>query len=594
MTPARLVLAAEAAAWTLSGALALVLLHGATLGREYARAGFWRPCARSVQLAIAAAWPWVLAAVAAAFLGAWLVTRRTVDARRAWNAAATAAGVATGAFLFVANGVHFRRVLKPASVAWTLLAVALVFAVALAARRGMISRRFGGTVIAASIFLAAGAAIFARIPLAAPAVAARPPNVVLILIDALRADGLGAFGNPRPASPHLDALARESVVFRRAIAQGTFTKTSMTSLMTGLYPFRHGVYEGNLKDKSDRITSDVVPESLTLLAERLRERGWLTMAWVQQAHLASYLGFAQGYVSYREGQGKLPALRPRVESWLKSHGRLGPFFGYVHIIDLHDPYHPPSPWDVKFGRYADFYAKARGDSWSAYLRDINEGRVALDAADVAQWRALYDGMIGFVDAEVGRLLETLRREGLYDDALIVVTADHGDAFMEHGFISHSNTAYDELVHVPLIVKLPRGRLAGTVVARQVRLVDVVPTILDAIGAPPAEGLDGRSLLPVAGGAEHPVEAVTEFERGVAIRTDGVKYVLFLDGRAELYDLAADPGETRNLSGAGDAREEEFAHKARLLLSARLARKGGERVPLEPRTIEELRSLGYIR
>src|SRR4030095_10370425 len=167
-----------------------------------------------------------------------------------------------------------------------------------------------------------------------------------------------------------------------------------------------------------------------------------------------------------------------------------------------------------------------------------------------QLRALYDGQIRYVDDQLGSLFEELRRSGLYDRSLIVVTADHGDGFMEHGFISHSTMPYEELVRVPLLMKLPGRRYAGRSVADQVRLIDVMPTILE-VARLDSPRVSGRSLLPLLEGraSEHSAPAVIEFNNpnGAAIRERAWKYIQLLDGRVELYHLAEDPGERHNVA-----------------------------------------------
>jgi arylsulfatase A-like enzyme len=315
------------------------------------------------------------------------------------------------------------------------------------------------------------------------------------------------------------------------------------------------------------------------------------------------MGFAQGFVDYRDQQGGIERIHRRFLRWLRGAGGHYPWFAYLHYIDLHDPYRPEPPYDVMFGRHAPVYEGIDLGEWGAYLEAVRQGRQTLSAAEVAQLEAYYDGQLRFLDDRIARLLEELRRRGRYEDTLIVLTSDHGDAFLEHGFISHSTTPYDELVRVPLIVKLPGNRHAGREVAAQVRLVDVMPTVLDLLGLPVPPEVAGCSLRPLwAGGpaAERPPgceEAVIEIaEEGaypvVAIRAGGFKYIHHEQVGDELYDLSSDPGEARNLLGAGLAQEEALRERALAVVAAREA-LSGERIELDEETIRELKALGYI-
>jgi arylsulfatase A-like enzyme len=454
---------------------------------------------------------------------------------------------------------------------------------------------------AAALFHGAvGFALAARVP------TAERPDVLLLLVDALRPDHLGAYGYGRETSPAIDSLAADGILFREAIAQSTFTKSSVASLLTGRFPYQHGVYWGSRTDDPElpgAVTSDLLPAEERTLAEALRPAGYLTAAWVQNSHLRDFMGFAQGFVEYRDQQGGIERIHRRFLRWLRGAGGHYPWFAYLHYIDLHDPYLPEPPYDAMFGRHAPVYEGIDLAEWGAYLEAVRQGREDLSAAEVAQLEAYYDGQIRWVDDSVARLLEALRREDRYEDALIVLTSDHGDAFYEHGFISHSTTPYEELVRVPLIVKLPGNRHAGTEVAAQVRLVDVMPTVLDLLGLPVPPDVAGCSLRPLwAGGGEagRPpgcAEAVIEIaeERAypvVAIRAGGFKYIHHEHAGDEVYDLATDPGETRNLLGAGRPQEAALRERALEVVAARQA-LSGERIELDEKTIRELKALGYL-
>ncbi len=438
-----------------------------------------------------------------------------------------------------------------------------------------------------------------------PAPSGARPNVIVILVDALRRDELGCYGYPRATSPAIDAFAHDAVVFDQAISQSTFTKSSISSLFTGRYPYQHGVYWGDRRDTANHLSSDVLSQRETTLAEALRTRDYLTAAWVQNSHLRPYMGFAQGFVSYLDQQGDAERITRRYLAWLRGPARLHPFFTYLHYIDLHDPYQPPPPYDGMFGDGGDAYQGIDLDQWGAYLAGVRAGTIQVSPERVARFRALYDGEVREVDDQLARLFAALRARGLYDRSLIVLTADHGDGFLEHGFVSHSATPYEELVRVPLIVKLPGQRHAGRRVTRQVRLIDLFPTVLDLVGIRPPRDVAGCSLLPLTSsppGAWPPdpscAWAVTEIaeEEGakptLAIRGGGFKYIRTAHGE-ELYDLGSDPGEHHDLIAS--AGPERLAPLRRMAdrIEAERARSHAGSVVLDEQTIRELKALGYI-
>ena len=438
--------------------------------------------------------------------------------------------------------------------------------------------------------------------------AGRPP-VLLLVVDALRADHVAAYGYARPTTPAIDALAKDAVLFRQAISQSTFTKTSVASLLTGRFPYEHGVYWGSRREGPGRITSDVLAATETTLPEVLEAHGYLSAAWVQNTQLRSFMGFDQGFVAYHDQQGDIAEIHDRFLDWVAGPAGRQSFFAYLHYIDLHDPYRPEPPYDTLFGDGSRAYRDVDFAEWGRYLEEVRQGRRRVGPAEVAALKALYDGQLRYVDEQIGRLLAALAERGLYEESLIVVTSDHGDAFLEHGDISHSNDPYDEVLRVPLLIKLPGGRFGGRVVPEQVRLTDVMPTVLDVLGLPVPEAVSGCSLVPLARGASPRIEArpdhcriaIAEIAREgsypiVAIRTGRQKYIHHEKHPDELYDLEADPGETRNLARAGGAQAGgELARLRRLALEV-VARRGeetGGRVLLDDQAIRELKALGYL-
>jgi arylsulfatase A-like enzyme len=422
--------------------------------------------------------------------------------------------------------------------------------------------------------------------------APRPP-VVVYLIDTLRADHLGCYGYGEPTSPRIDRFAADAVRFSHAIAQSSWTRSSVASLLTGLYPRRH--------DTVGR--ADALPDEADTLAERLSRLGYATAAFSTNGNVSRVFGFAQGFDLFRslpEGRTlELHQLSDRLNEaafpWLGERPE-APFFLYLHATDPHAPYTPPEPFR---GRFAAGVDPALGGI--ERLRALS-GDAEPEQPDLREVLIrLYDGEIAFNDHQFGRLLDRLEALGLYDDALIVLTADHGEEFLDHGGWQHGRTLFQEQLAVPLLVKLPGGRAAGTVVETRVEQVDLIPTVLDLLGEPPPAGLDGRSLLPAIRSPRRletaPVYAHLDLDgRRLETVIDGdLKLIRRLTagpaGR-RLFDLGADASERHDLS-------RERGVTAGLLESLLLARRrpvavlaATEATPDEE-LAERLRALGYL-
>jgi choline-sulfatase len=386
------------------------------------------------------------------------------------------------------------------------------------------------------------------------AAATPPPSVLLVTIDTLRADRLGAYGDARARTPAMDRLARAGVVFEAAYAPAPITLPSHTTLMTGLIPPRHGV-RGN--------GSFALGPGPRTLAEALKARGLRTAAFVGAFPLARRFGLARGFDHYDDALERAAGLHfefperrgdrvvAAARAWL-SH-QPGPVFVWVHLYDPHAPYDPP---------------------------------VAFRETDP------YRGEIAFADSAVADLL--LAWDARTGPSLVVLTADHGEAFGEHGEESHSLFVYDTTLHVPLILRgvgVPAGRRIGSAVG----LVDVAATVADLAAA---TGLPGRSLRgewsksPLPRPALYAESLAPQLEFGwsdLRAWRDG-RYKLIRAPRPELYDLARDPGETTNLF----SREPERARQMAEAMDAVLARESRTPVKLDPEAAERLRSLGYVQ
>jgi arylsulfatase A-like enzyme len=419
-------------------------------------------------------------------------------------------------------------------------------------------------------------------------------SLVLISIDTLRADHLGAYGYPRPTSPNFDALARESLLFERCYSHSPKTASSHMSLFTGVLPAAHGVL--NWDEGGTRR-----PEALPTLASLLQQAGYRTAAYTGGGNVSAELGFEHGFDTYVDTAGASFSLAQLALDDLARTRR--PFFLFVHTYAVHDPYLPPPEHAGPFvdpgyaGRIvASLEALGAGNDWRplhrAYWARVNAG----DAADRRHVVDLYDGGIHAMDADLGRLLDRFR--ALFgDEAVLVVVSDHGEEFQEHRRWNH-NSLYDEVLHVPLLVRFPGAAHAGRVAA-PTRLTDVMPTLLDWLGLRTPGHVQGVSLVPVlAGDDRRPRPLLAEWNAwGMsALRTADLKYMRLREGE-ELYDLAHDPGEKRNLLPAAADRTYLLRLTAERLLESSFSLKerlGRNATPLlDAQTRKQLEALGYV-
>ncbi len=401
--------------------------------------------------------------------------------------------------------------------------------------------------------------------------AAPPPpvNVVVITLDTLRADRVGAYGYKAAATPNLDRLAAEGVRFERAYTPVPITLPSHAVLFTGTYPMYNGMH--------DFSGNNLNPQQPTL-ATILKQKGYATGAVLGSAVLDRRFGLNQGFDFYydhfdfsRLHETNLDAMeRPgnvvtdEALKWLKEHSQKK-FFLWMHLYDPHHPYTPPPPYSERH--------KAQP----------------------------YDGEIAFTDAQVGRVVRFLKAQGLYQRTLIVVVGDHGEGLGEHGEKTHGFFIYNSTLHVPLIVKFPAGRNARpAMVSEEVSTVDLLPTVLDALGLEPPAEIQGQSLLPRLKGKGAAGELYSEsflprlhFNWSELRGLQAGKY-RFIDGpKPELYDLESDPGELKNLYAEKRAVAAELQGRLASLIQKHTPEKElAQKTGLDPQLAERLKSLGY--
>ncbi len=465
-----------------------------------------------------------------------------------------------------------------------------------------------------------------------------PQGVILVWSDTTRRDHLSAYGYGRDTTPVLRRMAGEGALFKDCLGQATWTKVATPTLLTSLYPISHGVH-----DFSDRI-----PSSAVTMAEVFQNAGYATLSMSSILFTGRFTNLHKGFDQVHE-DGSLPDKESsktariyvdRLLPWLQAHRDL-PFFVFLHVSDPHDPYRPYPPYDTL---WAD---PAKREDHERQLKEAKKviaapllkafgmpnreemKKAGLDPGGyVAHDEGWYDGSIRGMDAEIGRLLESLKGLGLDRKTLVVYTGDHGEEFLEHGRTFHGQTAYGELNEVPLIFWRPGAMPTGAVVSETVETIDVMPTILEMSRLPVPAGAQGQSLLPLLAGPPAPgtvraaggwrdrpaltEKAVTTEPMGAPPPQDTESYSIVFEGfklihntkrpaggpEFELYDHVHDPLDKADVAGA----HPEIVSRLAKQIAAWRARAESERVKpdaaatekMSPDQIERLRALGYIQ
>lgn len=443
-----------------------------------------------------------------------------------------------------------------------------------------------------------------------------PPtvNVVWILLDALRPDHLGSYGYPKNTSPFIDDFAKKSILFRRAYSHESYTMASVSSFFTSTYPFVHRVLY-------DNPSIDVLSFSFLTIAEILKDKNYRTAAFVFNPHLKKGYNLGQGFdlyddheegfdldQSYPETYETARKIHEKLEKYLKEvHSR--PLFLYLHYRDIHEPYAPPPPFD-----------KGCVPADSPEVIDAIERRVIFLKGEEDVYRCLYDGDIRYTDHYLRQTFQLLHKNGITrDNTIWIITADHGQEFYEphpgdDGYQSHGRTLYQEQIHVPLIVSVPK--VQNRIIEQQVGLIDIAPTLLDLLGINwkkyhQFQGRSLKTLLKTGSGQPSLILAGGNRKRGVLIH-NGWKYYLyekscksnrkncfvrptkrdFLYGQ-ELYNIDSDPNETKDLLSAHAQLAAQMQKQLTGFLNSVSFEDTGLRENLDEQTKEELKALGYI-
>lgn len=469
------------------------------------------------------------------------------------------------------------------------------------------------------------------------------PNVILYVIDTLRADHLSCYGYRRSTSPHIDRLASKGVLFEKCIAQAPWTAPSAASYLSSLYPTTHKV---SVKQNPEGKLLDSMP----IIPEVLKKHGFVNAAFVSNPLVNSQRNLVRGYDSlyyidvlndklYAEPSSRI--LNEQIASWLKGNHKKR-FFLYIHSMDPHEPYAPPAPYDAMFQKedasagkmkrltkaYREFisaWKKSGRDSFEKFKSSYPPDKLELISEKFRIEQALYDGEIAHNDYQLGKLIELLKASGIEKDTILIIMADHGEEFFDAGFRSHGQSLHNSLVHVPLIFYYPRGIEQGKRISRPVQLMDVFPSLLDLLDIAHPKTLQGRSLTPLMGDGDR-TQHLAFSHRGefwnwrsftdMIPRIYGDETHCLVDGKwkavyrvfqgkantIELYDLDKDYNQKNDLAATRRA----LAGKYKEILVKRIAEQQAaheelhrdnhsrEETFIDVDEIRRLKSLGYVR
>jgi arylsulfatase A-like enzyme len=416
-----------------------------------------------------------------------------------------------------------------------------------------------------------------------------PPNVLLVSLDTLRADHLSSYGYHRHTTPFLDELAAGGTRFSHASVNTHGTPSSHTTMLSSLYQETHRVW-------ADRAAGDhrapSIPGEIALLQEIFGAAGWTTAAVTGGAWMSSSYGFSRGFDHFSD-QGVdadqsvalfLDTLEPAM-----AEGR--PVFALFHTYEVHSPYLPPEGYGSLFGTYTSDLKP----TWNALQPFSHSATRELADTDLDFLVSQYDGEIRFLDDQLRVLFSRLEAIGFLDNAVVLVTADHGEEFGDHGGLLHRGTLFDELVRVPFIV-WGRGVRSGVVDPTLVSTIDIAPTLLTAAGLDPPATMEGRDVLTPSPAPWAEQRVFAQYRDSLySVRTPRFKLIRGPGGQVRLFDLRADPRERRNLASArpGLANELSAELEAWRQDRPRMPGEGSSTTDLDPATEYRLRALGYL-
>jgi arylsulfatase A-like enzyme len=428
----------------------------------------------------------------------------------------------------------------------------------------------------------------------------RRPNIILITMDTTSIDHLSCYGYERETSPNLDKFAEDGLKFGNAYANSSWTYPSHASLMTGLYPISHGAfYDVKSSTGIYDFTVNRFNDSNVTLAEILQRHGYTTIGVIGGVWLKKRFGLDKGFDIYEDDVRDLTGLTAEtINNIVLKHidqNTKEPFFLFINYFDPHYPYTAPEPFDTRFEK------RPLSDIESTEA-DINKDRKKMPRKDREIFEGKYDGEIAYMDFYLGKFFEYLKEIHAYDESWIIVTADHGESFGEHDYIGHGAALYDNLIHVPLIIKYPKSWTIRNDLEERIQLMDIMPTILSKLNIPVPETCQGQPL----GQVKHRI--ISEVNRNMSdIKKNGdrfnrdqkaiyqgpYKLIWSSNGEDELYDIVEDPRENKNLAGEDPSRVSELTRELEAWYRDVPKSKKSSLGDIDQKTMEQLKALGYL-
>ena len=427
--------------------------------------------------------------------------------------------------------------------------------------------------------------------------------VILIIVDALPAGHVTSYGYKRSITSNIDRLAKDGILFERAVSASPWTLPSFGSILTGLYPSTHFAgWHLDPPSMDDRRLSVIRPE-IKSMAEYFAEDGYQTIGFFNNPFLHPGYGLDKGFNKYDYFGGDLlnirsaPLVTDAAIKWIEENDK-EPFFMVMHFFDPHMAYDPP------LASASPYIYEYKGKLKKPFIHDARKvcaGDFNFSKQDKDFIIGLYDGEVSSTDQQIGRFFQYLKTKGLYDGALIVLTSDHGEEFWEHGGFEHGHSLHKEVIEVPLIMKYPESDLKGHRVSEYVSHMDIFPTIAEFMGWPVTSSLNGVSLYPRGGKIKIPSHTVVSEnmhygpQKQSFIYEDTKLIIENATGKITVYDLKNDPTETKNVFGEVElpAAVQEQVKQIAKDLEKVLKEKKLEEVQLDQETIKKLKSLKYL-
>ena len=416
-----------------------------------------------------------------------------------------------------------------------------------------------------------------------------PPHILLISLDALRGDHLSCYGYDRHTTPFLDELAARGVRYSHASVNTHGTPSSHTTMLSSLYQETHRVWAD---PASGSRQAPSIPTEVELLQEILGREGWTTAAVTGGGWMSASYGFSRGFDFFSDGgrtadQGADLFIETLGEALATG----DPVFAFFHTYQVHSPYLPPDGYRTLFGEYSGSI-----EATSEALRPLTTSAGnRLERDDFDFLVSQYDGEIRFLDDSLRELFGRLSKIGFLDNAVVLITADHGEEFGDHGGLLHRGSLFEELVRVPFIV-WGRGVPAGVVDPTLVSTIDIVPTLLAAAGSVPLPIMEGRNVLAAQTGAWPDQRIFAQYRDALySVRTPRFKLIEGAGGHRMLFDLERDPRERRNIAAENPDLTARLAAELAVWRAARprLDEQASSRTELDPDTEEQLKALGYL-